>query len=285
MSRRDRDDDNYDPSSQRAKSKGTGGGVGQAASRIATAHSLNKDDVEKMVSDATFYFLVADQKKSLIKKPDLCKACDLSKKSKQVQDDVIDAAKSHLLFTFGIKAVESESKKSHYYLINQLQEKVDDDGLQHIVWSEKENAQMALTFTILGLVFMSNGKVSDETLFKFLKQMGVFQEEGGKKGGRGNQEQGGPIEPEITELFEGDVKKFVNEVLVGKQHYLRRERVQGPDPEVESYEYTWGERADLEVKKSDVLKMVCELYDCEARMFKEQFDKVREAEGDVMDED
>jgi hypothetical protein len=28
------------------------------------------------------------------------------------------------------------------------------------------------------------------------------------------------------------------------------------------------------VKKSDVLKMVCELYECEPRMFKEQYDKV-----------
>ena len=30
----------------------------------------------------------------------------------------------------------------------------------------------------------------------------------------------------------------------------------------------------MEVKKSDVLKMVCELYECEPRMFKEQYDKV-----------
>ena len=52
------------------------------------------------------------------------------------------------------------------------------------------------------------------------------------------------------------------------------------DPEVEQYEYTWGERARLEVKESDVLKMVCELYECEPRMFKEQYDKVVNAEGE-----
>ena len=28
------------------------------------------------------------------------------------------------------------------------------------------------------------------------------------------------------------------------------------------------------MNKSDVLKMVCELYECEPRMFKEQYDKV-----------
>ena len=30
-------------------------------------HGLNEDDKEKMISDAVFYFLVADQKKSIIK--------------------------------------------------------------------------------------------------------------------------------------------------------------------------------------------------------------------------
>ena len=36
----------------------------------------------------------------------------------------------------------------------------------------------------------------------------------------------------MSELFDGDTKKFVNDILVGRQHYLKRDRVQGPDPEV-----------------------------------------------------
>ena len=58
-----------------------------------------------------------------------------------------------------------------YFLINQMQENQDDDSLQHITWSEKENAQMGLTFTILGLIFMSNGKVGnscEEPIFFFI---------------------------------------------------------------------------------------------------------------------
>ena len=97
------------------------------------------------------------------------------------------------------------------------------------------------------------------------------------KGGRGaaRDQQGESVPEDVKDLFDGDAKKFVNDILVGRQHYLQRVRVQGPDPEVEAYEYSWGERANLEVKKSDILKMVVELYDCEPRMFKEQFDKVR----------
>ena len=37
----------------------------------ASQHGLNEDDIDKMVADATFYFLVADQKKSIIKVIDL----------------------------------------------------------------------------------------------------------------------------------------------------------------------------------------------------------------------
>ena len=99
---------------------------------------------------------------------------------------------------------------------------------------------MGLTFTILGLIFMSNGKVSDDTLFKFLKLLGVYEEERGKKTGRAADQGGDPVDPDVSELFDGDTKKFVNDILVGRQHYLRRDRVQGPDPEVgEGFQYKW----------------------------------------------
>ena len=72
-------------------------------------------------------------------------------------------------------------------------------------------------------------------------------------------------------------------MLVNKQHYLKRDKLETNDPEVEVWEYSWGERAKLEVKESDVLKMVCELYDCEPRMFKEQYDKVTTVNPDLQD--
>ena len=135
---------------------------------------------------------------------------------------------------------------------------------------------MALTFVILGQIFMSNGKVSEEQLFKCLRLLGIYQEEE-KSGRRSTSTVDGGEAPdlELLALFDGDVKKFVNDVLVNKQHYLKREKLDSNDHEVELFEYSWGERARLEVKESDVLKMVCELYECEPRMFKEQYDKVK----------
>ena len=112
----------------------------------------------------------------------MCKHCDLSKKERRVQEDVIDRAIQHLLKTFGIKVVEPESKKGTYYLINALTENQEDESTQHISWSDKENCQIAPTFFLLGLVFMSNGKVSEDNLFKFLKHLGVYEEEKNMRG-------------------------------------------------------------------------------------------------------
>jgi len=251
-------------------------------SQSQTQHGLNEDDIEKMVSDAVFYFLVADQKKSIIKRAELCKHCDLSKKERKVQEEVITKAINILAKTFGIKVHEPDNKKGSYYLLNELRENPDDESSQHIAWSDKEHAQLALTFVLLGVVFMSGGKASEENLFKFLKHLGIYEEmdRNKRQRGGGDTSTDSTVESDVTELFDTDVKKFVNDVLVSRQHYLKRDRVETGDPEVEQYEYSWGERAKLEVKESDVLRMVCELYECEPRMFKEQYDKVVDNEGE-----
>ena len=209
------------------------------------------------------------------------KTCDLNRKDRRIQEQVLDAAKNHLLKTFGIKVVESETKKGNFFLINSLTENQQDEDTQHIVWSDKENAQMALTFVILGLVFMSNGqKITEDNLFKFLKHMGVYDEDQKTNQRRNDASNDSTVDAQVTALFDGDIKKFVNDVLVSKQHYLMRAKEDTGDPEAQVFSYTWGERARLEIKESDVLKFVCDCYECEPRMFKEQFDKVLDNEGE-----
>jgi len=174
------------------------------------------------------------------------------------------------LDTFGIE-VQELSKTSQYILINKLTE---NGGGEHLQWSDKESAQMGVTFVILGLILMSNDKVTDEVLFKFLKSIGLAEEDKAK-----NSRSSNAMDPDVAELFDGDIRKFVNETLVAKQHYLKRERVQTVDQETEAYEYSWGERAEKEVKQSSVFKMVCEVYECEPKMFKEQMEKIKEREN------
>ena len=63
---------------------------------------------------------------------------------------------------------------------------------------------------------------------------------------------------QVIEMFDGDIKKFVNDTLVIKQHYLKRERNQHVE-DAEQYDYFWGDRADAEIKQSLVFKMICEV--------------------------
>ena len=44
--------------------------------------------------------------------------------------------------------------------------------------------------------------------------------------------------------------------------YQQVESVEGDNAETPSYEYNLGIRAELEVKKSDLLRMICQLYNC-----------------------
>ena len=53
---------------------------------------------------------------------------------------------------------------------------------------------------------MNNGRVSEETLFKFLTELGLDSANN------------------TEDLFKGDIKKYINELLVTRHHYLKREK-------------------------------------------------------------
>merc|ERR1711915_704140 len=76
---------------------------------------------------------------------------------------------------------------------------------------------------------------------------------GGKKAGRGADTTCDPVDPDVADLFDGDTKKFVNDVLVGRQHYLKRDRVQGPDPE-KPMNIPGGKELNLRLRNQKFLK-------------------------------
>ena len=94
-----------------------------------------------------------------------------------------------------------DEKRGHYILTNALAEA--ERNHPFLVFSEKEVGQMGLIFTVLGLIFMNNGKVSEDVLFKFLAGLGIENSR------------------DLVDLYDEDLKKYVNDVLVSKQHYLR----------------------------------------------------------------
>jgi len=257
-------DSDYSVKGSDEERRGRGGGGGGPS-------NLNKDDISRMVSDVVLYCLVTDQKKALIKRSEIVKQCNLGKGLSKVEvDRVMDQVERHFMDTFGLRLQEKEDRRGVFMLVNTISEGAGQGNIQ---WSDTETAQMGITFAILGLVFMSGGRVTDETLLRFVRNLGLVGEEG-----RGRKGEQGTVEQEVSQLFDGDIKRFVNDTLVSKQQYLRRTRV--VEVEGEQYEYSWGERAEAEVKKSTVLKFVCELYGCRPRMFAEQFDIVKQEEGE-----
>jgi len=250
-------------SDEERRGRGVGGGGGSS--------NLNKDDISRMVSDVVLYCLVTDQRKALIKRADIVKQCNLGKGLSKVEvDKVMEQVERHFMDTFGMRLQEKEDRRGVFMLVNTISE---SSGQGNIQWSDSETAQMGLTFSILGLVFMSGGRVMDDILIRFVRNLGLVGED--SRGRKGEQ---GSVEAEVSQLFDGDMKRFVNDTLVSKQQYLRRTRV--VEVEGEQYEYSWGERAEAEVKKSTVLKFVCELYGCRPRVFAEQFDIVKQEEGE-----
>ena len=71
---------------------------------------------------------------------------------------------------FGIEMVENDEKKGVYYLVNRIKEEAQETEMQHLTWSDKENAHLGLLYTVLGLTFMSpSNVVREDVLFKFLR--------------------------------------------------------------------------------------------------------------------
>ena len=65
----------------------------------APPENLNQDDWDKMISDATFYLLVADQKKALIKRTELMAACNLKNLKRPDADRAIEKVSSCRVLT------------------------------------------------------------------------------------------------------------------------------------------------------------------------------------------
>ena len=99
-------------------------------------------------------------------------------KAKGVQDRVMTDCTNKLHHVFGIEMVENTDKKGVYYLVNKIKEEPQDPSMQHLTWSDKENAHLGLLYTVLGLIFMSpSNVVREDVLFKFLRFGNVLMAE------------------------------------------------------------------------------------------------------------
>ena len=215
---------------------------------------LNEDDRRRLVADATFYILVQEQKKALHKKGDILKAIGLTGRNKELQDSIMQRTCEKLEKVFGIELrdLEDIGKKGQYLLVNKLFQTKDQ---KHIEISAREKAHIGALYSILGLIYMSNGTVRDEVLDPFLVKMGlmgdpehlppthVYQARGAGAQPRNSATALG-IQDDIFDTF-GDIKELLRKEWGQKQHYIDVTKVDSAtegDAMENTYEYSWGIR-------------------------------------------
>jgi len=243
---------------------------------------FNDDDYDKFSADAVFFVLVQERKRIPVKKADIMKHINLTGKAKGVQDRVMTDCTDKLHHVFGIEMVENTDKKGVYYLVNKIKEEPQDPSMQHLTWSDKENAHLGLLYTVLGLIFMSpSNVVREDVLFKFLRLLGVYEEDERAGGSRGRKSTGGSgagnsnLSAGIRGMF-GNVRELIFDQWGKKMHYIDIDKIDSPDTDNVVHEFRWGFRAEQELNKEDVLEVISQMYECPPTAFKEQYDKVQE---------
>lgn len=239
-------------------------------------------DIPTLVSDAVFFILAQEQKHPAFKKADIFKNIGLTGRSKDLQDRSWTKVIHELKDVFGYDMIESESRKGTFYLINKIQDS-EKPADRHLKFTDQEKAHHGLLMVVLSVVYMNNGVIKDDALFQFLQKMRLWDEEVAK---RDRVSMGATsVDPSIIEQF-GDIKNLINKEWCQRLHYLTCTKVDdGSDPDVQQFEYRWGERAEHEFKKSDILKFVAHVYDKPVKAFGDQYEEILKDEGEEVFDD
>ncbi|XP_053375568.1 non-structural maintenance of chromosomes element 3 homolog [Mercenaria mercenaria] len=215
--------------------------------------SMDRGEQERIVNDTVKFLLVLDQKKMPIKKADINKHV-LKEHSKAFPVIIAEAAK-RLSKVFGIEVKELEEKqKGSYILLNKLEISSDDN---HLIWGEEDDSKRGLLMVVLSLIFMSGNVITDNQLWSGLKKFG--------------------IEPDVPHEVFNDVKKLIMQEWV-RQCYLEITRMPNTDPPLS--EIKWGQRAQQEITKRNVLSFVSKIYNIEElSQWTSQWQDVLSSEG------
>jgi hypothetical protein len=233
---------------------------------------LSDIDTEKLVKDVIFHIISQEAKRPLFKKPDILKAIGLSGRDSEVKDPIFQQAIRDLKDVFGYELKELDTKdkgkKGCYILVNTIEES-SIEGQRHMKLSEKEEAQLGLLTVILSVIYMNNNLMKEDALFSFLESLDLCEKDATRRDGSTNDHKD----------F-GNIKTLIDKEWCQKHHYIHMEKDENSDPDQPHFIYSWGDRALVEVKKSEILKFVAEIYEKEPSEFTEQYENIRNIEGE-----
>lgn len=223
----------------------------QSISRAGTEIS-DPVEKEKKVNELVQYMLIMDQKKIPIKKKDINRV--ILKGQNKAFSGVMEEAASKLLEVYGFKVIELQDKlKDSYILVNDLELNESQHRLINVC--EKDKAEMGLVFVILAIIFMNQNVIHEDELWHALKKLGIFEDD-------------------LHSTF-GNVKNLIMKEFVRKG-YLRTELNTSTDPATN--DIFWGQRAQHEISKKQVLSMVCDITETQPNDWTFQMQQVNQEE-------
>ncbi|XP_046548576.1 non-structural maintenance of chromosomes element 3 homolog [Haliotis rubra] len=216
------------------------------------AAGIDRAELDRKVNDLVQYLLIMWQKNYPIKKLDINK--NVLKEHRSAFAHIMKKAQEKLGRVFGVDVVELQDKyKGSFILLNRLENDTDNP---HLLWPEEDNTKTGLLMVILSLIYMNGNVMQDSELWHSLKKLGV--------------------EPDLPHPTFGDAKKLITQEFV-RQGYIEYIRQQNVDPP--SFEFKWGQRAQLETSKKHCLTFVSQIYDMDAERWTSQFQDMVETEG------
>eukprot|EP00093_Oithona_nana_P008562 08562.XXX_56138_59555_1 [CDS] Oithona nana genome sequencing. len=222
-------------------------------------------DKEKLITDAVFYVLSQEQKRPIFKKGDVMKAIGLTGRNAGIQDQIWNQARKELLVTFGYQMAETSDRKG-FLMLNTILDDADEEE-RHLEFSDDEYAHQGLLLVVLSVIHMNNGCVKQEALFEFLKKMQLYDDDTSRRFSV-------PTSSHRNEVNFGDVKNLIEDKWGKKQHYIHFYKDDTCDADRPQNLYEWGERANCEIKKSDILKFVAYIYNKNVDEFSEEYKKI-----------
>uniref|UniRef100_A0A2P2I690 Non-structural maintenance of chromosomes element 3 homolog n=2 Tax=Hirondellea gigas TaxID=1518452 RepID=A0A2P2I690_9CRUS len=217
---------------------------------------LSEEEFSRCASLVANYFIVAECKKVPVKRADLGKV--VGKQHTRRLPPIIEEASKMLQEIYGYRIEELQQKKNCFLLVNcispainnvngslaiingaESSEEADEDReIVDMSQHEPGDEKQGLLYLLLTVVFMMGGVMEEVTLYSFLKCLGIY------------------VESRDPHPVYGNCKKLLEEFI--KQCYLEVEVMKDMEPP--SRQYSWGERANLQLCKKTLLEFFCKMY-------------------------
>ncbi|CAH0390369.1 unnamed protein product [Bemisia tabaci] len=233
----------------------------QTQSVASQSQHLSEEEFKELVADIVKYILHRHFEGKVTRRTKI--RDDIIKSKTRKFDQLMEKVKSRFEKCFGMQLVQMGNGpgKESYTLKNRLAEQdysLRDPKLERelSLWnSNAERAKDGLLSIVLAFLFMMKTPVKEERLYCFLRNIKV-------------------LENEILFTNE-DIKTLLTRDFV-EQQYLSYKDEPSKDPDEKIKVFSWGDRARLTIKKSDVFKFMSEIYHCSENHWNSLYEDVED---------